>query len=101
MPVPFGVRDRGNDSWHAIGHRDRLRRAHAPLLEVDLLGFPPEESVHIGLKLVSRDGLGHLVEGVDSDVGVRVLGSHDGAEVLHRKKEAVDGMAPPDGVSIL
>ncbi len=68
--MPPGVHDRGNKRWHAVGHHNGLKHARAPPLEVDLLGFPSEEYVCIGLELVLRYGLGHLVERVDLDVRI-------------------------------
>ena len=50
--APPEVQDGGNNRWHAIGHHNGLRCARAPLLEVDLLQFPLEESICIHLELV-------------------------------------------------
>jgi hypothetical protein len=51
-----------------VRHCSCLNGASAPLLEVDLLGFTPEESVDVCLNLVAQDGLSHLVVGAYSDV---------------------------------
>ena len=101
VAVPMLVGDGRKGRRCPVRHRGRLDGAGAPLLEVDLLGFPPEESVDVRVNLVARDGLSHLVVGAYSDVRVRVRPSHDGAKMLHRKKEGVDGAAPPDGVAVV
>jgi hypothetical protein len=101
VTVPLGV-GYGLDGVRCLeGHCHSFGCARAPLLEVNLLGFPPVVPVHVGLDLVLVNGVCDLVERADLDVGVRVLAAHDGAKVLHREKEQVDGTAPPDGMAVL
>ncbi len=57
--------------------------ARALILEVNLLGFPPEEVSSVSPVLVFEDPLGDLVEGANSDVSIRVLIPHYFLEVLH------------------
>ncbi len=92
VAVPMLVGDGHDGRWCPVRHRGCLNGAGAPLLKVDLLGFPPDESVDVLINLVAQDGLSHLVIGAYSDVGVQVLPSHDGAKMLHRQEEAVDGV---------
>ena len=84
-----------------LWHCDSLGCACAPFLQVDFPGFPLEESVCVHLLFVLRDGLSHLIKGANSDVGDQVHGSHAQVNVLHCKKEAINGMAPPDHVAVL
>jgi hypothetical protein len=84
-----------------VRHCRRLDGAGALLLQMDLLGFPQEESINIRFDLVARDCLRDLVIESYLDVRVRVLHSHDGAKMLHREEEAVNWAAPPDGVAII
>ena len=101
VAAPMLVGDGRKGRRCPVRHRGSLDGAGAPLLEVDLLGFPPEETVDILLDFVTRDGLRDIIVGAYSDVRVRVRPSHDGAKMLHRKKEGIDGAAPPDGVAVV
>jgi hypothetical protein len=56
------------------------------ILEVNLLGFPPEEVSSVGLVRVFEDRLGNLIKRAHSDdVSIRVLLAHYFLEVLHQK----------------
>ena len=70
VPAPPRVRDGLEGTRRAIRHRDGLDGAGAPFLEVDLLGFPPEESVRVRLDIVFGDCVRDLIEGADLDVSV-------------------------------
>jgi hypothetical protein len=52
VPAPMLVGDGHNGRRCPVRHRRCLNGAGALLLQVDLLGFPPEESVNICLDLV-------------------------------------------------
>ncbi len=85
-----------------VGHHHSFWCTHAPLLEVDLLGFSPVVPICVVLDLVLENCLHYLVEQVDLDIGFQVvLASHYGANVLHCEKEQVNRTAPPDCVAIL
>ena len=72
----------GDISSGVRGHlRDHI--AGALILEVNLLGFPPEEVSSVSLVLVFEDRWGDLVKGAYSDVSIRVLLAHYFLEVLH------------------
>ncbi len=89
------VTNGGDISSEVRGHF-RGHVAGTLILEVNLLGFPPEEVSSVGLVLVPKDHLHDLVEGVHSDVSIRVLLPHYFLEVLLREEEGIDRMAPQD-----
>ena len=79
------VANGGDISSGVRGHlRDHVARAL--ILEMNLLGFPPEEVSSVGLVRVFEDRLGNLIKRAHSDdVSIRVLLAHYFLEVLHRK----------------
>jgi hypothetical protein len=70
VDLPLGVHYRLEGVQCLVGHCHCFEGAHAPLLEVDLLGCPPVVPICIGLNLVLVKGLRDLVKQADSEVGV-------------------------------
>ncbi len=63
MAAPSLVCDGAKRKQCLVWHRDGLDGASAPFLDVDLLGFPPEESSCVHLKLVPATGGGTNLHG--------------------------------------
>jgi len=76
---------------------------HAPalLLEVDLLGISPLDAICIGLDLVFKQSLSHIVKRTDLDMGGGVVLVHDGLELPHREEKFFSWATPPDGAAVL
>jgi hypothetical protein len=100
VPMAF-VFDGFNFGGGTVDLRQGNHRARALLLQVDILWITPIDAVCVRLDLVLEHGLSHVVERADSDMGGRVVLTHDGLEVPHCEEKFFDGATPLESVPAL